>query len=237
MTTPAINTPYGIIYDAMQDACILQDGDTPSPEQLAKYLRRLRDLINTWQTSGLKLWLQVDTAVTLVAGQATYTFKPGGDVDMVKPLRGLQGYYLDSTGVRRQLTVLSTQEYLTLGQVTQTGAVNSFWVNKKATQLDVTFWLVPDATAAAGTAHILLQVQATNPVNLTETVNFPEEWRSALHWGLSAEICSGKPAAVIARCEGKAALYYQMLESWDVEDAQTQFAPDPRMMIGQGKFR
>lgn len=236
MTTPAINTPYGIIFDAMQDACILQDGDVPTPEQFVKYMRRLRDLINTWQIKGLKLWLQVDTSVTLVSGQATYTFKPSGDVDMVKPLRGLQGYYLDSSSVRRPLTVLSTQEYLTLGQVTQTGAINSFWVNKKATQLDVTFWLTPDATAATGTAHILLQTQATNPVNLTETMNFPEEWRMALHWGLAAEICSGQPAAVIARCEGKAATTYEVLEGWDVEDAETRITPDYRG-IQQSSFR
>lgn len=237
MTTPAINTPYAIIDDAYHDAGLLQQGDTPNSEQLASGMRRLRDLINLWQTQGLKLWLQVDTSVTLVASQATYTFTPGGNVDMTKPLRVLQGYYLDTNSIRRPLNVLSTEEYLRLSRVNQTGAVNSYWVNKQATQLAVSFWLTPDATAATGTAHLLLQTQVTNFINLEETMDFPQEWRIGLRWGLADEICTGQPQAIMDRCAQRAATYRQMLEDWDVEDAPTRFAPDNRMQWSGGSFR
>lgn len=236
MTLPATNTPNGIICDAMQDAGLLQDGDEPSSEQYAKYARRLRDVINLWQTQGLKLWLSVDTAVTLVAGQASYTFAPSGDVDMTKPLRVLQGYYLDSNAVRRPLNVLSWEEYLRLSQVTSTGAVNSYFVNKQQSQLVVHFWLTPDATAATGTAHVLLQTQVTNFTNLTDTLNFPEEWRMALRWGLADDICTGQPESIMARCAQRANAYRTALEDWDVEDAPTRFTPDPHM-LPQRSFR
>ncbi len=232
MTTPTINSPNAIIEDAMLDAGLLQEGSVPSSEQYAKYMRRLRDLINTCQTQGLKLWLNVDTSVTLVAGQATYTFTPSGDVNMTKPLRVIQGYYLITTGsIRRPLTVLSWNDYLTLGQAgvatANQGAINSYFVDKKATSLDVTFWLCPDSTEATnGTAHVLLQTQASNPINLTETMNFPEEWRMYLHWGLADEISTGQPQAIVDRCSQKAQMYRQMLEDWDVEDAPTRFTPD-----------
>lgn len=237
MTAPAVNTPNGVIADAMRDAGKLMIGQYPSSEQYAENLRRLCDIINELLTHGLKLWLNVDTSVTLVAGKATYTFKPSGDVDMTKPLRVIQGYYLDSSSVRRPLNVLSWNEYINLGQVTQQGPVNSYFVNKKDTEIDVTFWLVPDATAATGTAHVLLQTQATNPVSLTETINFPPEWRIALRWLLAFDICTGQPQAIMDRCEKMATYYRTQMENWDVEDAPTQIQPDARMTANYGKFK
>ena len=243
MTTPASNTPYPIITDAMQDAGLLQDGDDPTPEQLVKYMRRLRDVINEAQISGLKLWLLSDQAVTLVAGQATYSFKPSGDVNMTKPLRALQGYYLyTATNVRRPIWPLSWQEYLTLGQAGvlagNQGPISQYFVNKLAAELQVTFWPCPDATEVAnGSAHLLLQTQVTNPINLVETMMFPEEWRMFLHWGLANEICTGQPAQIVARCAQKAAIYRSTLEDWDVEEANIIMQVDTRSHANVGRFR
>lgn len=240
---PASNTPNGIITDAMVDAGLIQLGDSPSSEQLAANMRRLVDVINFEQTQGLKLWVNVDTAVTLTAGQATYTFTPSGDVDMTKPLRVLQGYYLyTSTNVRRPLTVLSWNDYLTLGQAgtlsANRGAINSYFVDKQATTLSVTFWLCPDSTEASnGTAHVLLQTKITNPTNLTETMSFPDEWRMFLRWALADDIATGQPQAIMDRCAGKAAAYRAALEDWDVEDAPTRFTPDNRSQYATGGFR
>lgn len=239
MTTPASNTPYAIITDANVDAGRLPEGQVLSSERLASGLRRLNDIINLWLTQGLKLWLLVDTAVTLTEGQATYTFKPSGNVDMTKPLRVLQGYFLPagSAPSRRPLTVLSWERYLMLGNVATEGAINSYFVNKRATQLDVTFWLTPDATDATGVAHVLLETQATNPVNLTETMDFPQEWRIALRWGLADDLATGQPEAIMNRCSQRAEHYRKMLEDADVEDAPTSFAPDTRQTQHGYSFR
>lgn len=237
MTTPADNTPASIIKDAYFDAGLLQSGDTPDSETLVDGMRKLTDLINLWQTQGLKLWLNVDTSITLVSGTGTYTLGPSGTVVMTKPLRVIEAYYLDSTGIRRPLTVLSWDDYIRLSQVTTTGQINSYFVNKQATQLSVFFWLVPDATAATGTAHLLLQTQVTNFISVTETMDFPPEWRIALRWGLADEICTGQPQAIMDRCQQRAAAYRTMLEDWDVEDAPTQFQPDSRSQYFSNRFR
>lgn len=237
MTAPADGTPASIIADAYFDAGITQEGQTPNGEQLVSGMRKLTDLINLWQTQGLKLWLNVDTTVPLVAGQGTYTLSPTGDVAMDKPLRVIQSWYQDSTGIRRPLTVLSWDDYARLSQVNQTGAINSYFVNKKQTELSVFFWLIPDATAATGAVHLLLQTQVTNFINVTETMNFPVEWRIALRWGLADEICTGQPQAIMDRCQQRATTYRAMLEDWDVEDAPTRFAPDQRSQTSTNNFR
>lgn len=243
MTTPSDNTPYGVIKDAYQDAGLIPDEQDPTPEQFAKGMRRLRDLINLWQTEGLKLWMNVDTAVTLTAGVATYTFKPGGSVDMTKPLRVLEAYFLYSaTNVRRSLTAMSWRDYLQLGVAgtlaANRGTISQYFVDKQATQLSVTFWLCPDATEAAnGAVHLLLQAQITNPSSLTETMNFPEEWRMALRWGLADDLATGQPQTIMDRCASKAQIYRMALENWDVEDADTRFTLDTSRMQNQSEFR
>ena len=237
MTAPADNTPASIITDAYFDAGLIQSGDSANGEQVVAGMRRLTDLVNLWQTQGLKLWLNVDTSVTLVSGQGTYSLKPAGDVNMTKPLRVLEAYYLDSSDVRRPLMPLAWSDYVHLSQVTSTGAINSYFVDKKQLELSVFFWLVPDATAATGTAHLLLQTQVTNFVNITETMNFPIEWRTALRWGLADELATGQPQAIMDRCELRATQHRAALENWDVEDAPTRFAPDQRAFTSNGQFR
>lgn len=243
MTTPSINTPNAVIADAFVDCGKVQEGESPNSEQYVSGMRRLRDLINLWQTQGLKLWVNVDTAVPLVAGQATYSLSPGGDVDMTKPLRVIQGYYLyTATEIRRQFSALSWNDYLSLGQAgtiaANRGTISQYFVNKLATELEVTFWQCPDTEEAAnGAAHLLLQCQITNPTALNETVQFPEEWRMALRWGLADDLSTGQPQSVIERCKGRAEQFRNALEGWDVEDASTSFQPDPRMQGMGGSFR
>ena len=237
MTAPADNTPAAIIADAYFDAGLTMEGQSPNSEQIVSGMRRLTDIINLEQTQGLKLWLNVDTSVTLVSGQRTYTFSPIGDVIMPKPPRAIDAYYMDVNGIRRPLVPLSWNDYIRLSQVNQTGQINSYFVNKKQDELSVFFWLIPDATAATGTAHLLLQTQVTNFISVTETMNFPIEWRLFLHWALADELATGQPQAIMDRCQQRAERYRQMLEDWDVEDAPTRFTPDGRSGMTTGKFR
>lgn len=237
MTAPATNTPLSIISDAYFDAGLTQEGQSPNSEQIASGMRKLTDLINLMQTQGLKLWLLVDTAVPLVVGQGTYTFSPTGNVVMPKPPRAIDAYYMDSNGIRRPLVPLSWSDYIRLSQVNQSGAINSYFVNKQQSQLSVFFWLLPDTQAATGSAHLLLQTQVTNFINVTETMNFPIEWRIALRWGLADELATGQPQAIMDRCQQRAIAYRQTLEDWDVEDVSTKFVPDSQGLYTGGRFR
>jgi hypothetical protein len=191
-------------------------------------------LINLWQTQGLKLWLQQDVSMTLVSGQSAYTVTPGGSVNMTKPFRITEAYYLSSVGQRRPLTALSRHDYFRLSAPTPSGAVSQFYVDKQQASLNVSLWPAPSALEAAGTVHLLLQAQATNPVSLTETLNFPAEWRIALRWGLADELATGQPQAIMDRCSGRAQSFREALENADIEDVPIRFGVD---LQGQGMQR
>lgn len=242
MPAPNINSAKSIVETALRHSGKLAEGQTPTSDQYANGLMDLTRLCNLWQTQGLKLWLQTDLEVTLVAGVGgqgdPYVLGPGGDVNMTKPLRIQQGYYMDANGVRRPIYPLSWDEWMRLSQTSQQGQISQYFVNKQQTSLLVNFWLIPDTVAATGTAHLLCQQQVETAINLTDTMNFPTEWSIALVWGLADEVCTGQPQAIMDRCRMKAIEYRAMLEDWDVEDAQTSFAPDQRMGgYGISQFR
>lgn len=238
MATSTTNTAYGIIFDAMHDAGLLGEGDQPNSEQLAMNLRRLSDLANMWQTQGLKLFLWQMVEVTLTADKYEYTFGPAGDVVMDKPLRVFDGYVLTADNVRRPITPLSWDEWNRLSQVTgNSGAINSYFVDKQSLKMTVMFWNAPDATEAANKVYLLMQTAASNPANLTSDTAFPQEWRLALRWGLADEICTGQPQSIMTRCTVRAKSYRDALENWDVEDTPTRFTPDSRMFVNSGRFK
>ena len=237
MTTPASQyTASRIISFAYRDAEFIQEGSSPNSEQMARGWMLLQDMINLWVTQGLKLFLTTDTSVTLVAGQNKYTLTPGGSVNITKPLQVVEGYYKDSTGVQRPLTPLAWDDWIRLSQVNQLGAVTQYFVDKQVGVFNVFFWQTPDATAATGTAHLILRNQVTGPIALTDAVGFPIEWYIALRWGLASEICQGQPQRIIDRCDMKAREYRQALDDFDVEDTPTRFVPDPQMAYWGQEF-
>ena len=234
MAVAVSNTAYGIINDAMHDAGLLGEGDDPNSEQLATNLRRLCDIINFYQTQGIKLFLQEEITIPLVAGTQSYTVNQAGGVLPNKNLRILQGRIQTPAGERRTIFPISWQEWNTLPNGSQ-GAITGYFVDKQATSLVVKFWNTPNASEALNSAVLLVHTQADNPFNLETDVAFPQEWRIALRWALADDIATGQPQAIMDRCQQRARYYKEELEGWDVEDAPTMFAPNLR--YGPGGFR
>lgn len=232
MTFPASQYTAGrIVTYAYRDCGLVQEGSVPNSEQMARGWMLLQDMVNFWVTQGLKLFLTTDVSLPMVQGKNKYVVGPGGDLNMVRPLQIVEAYWQDQFTVRRPLIPLSWDDWSRLSQVSQQGEVNSYFVDKQTTVFNIFAWLTPDANAALGTMHLITRngYQTIGFVNLTDSVGFPVEWYLALRWGLADELATGQPQRIMERCQAKAAMYRQALDDWDVEDAPTQFVPDPRM--------
>lgn len=225
MAAPASShTPLRMIKQALKDCGRLQTGDEPTGEVIADALGRIGDLINFFQTQGIKLHLN---RIQSVPPAASALLGPNGSIMAVKPTRILDGWRVAADGSRTPLNVLSWNQYYRMGNLSTTGVTNSYFTDKQATDLLVRFWPAPDAATLLGTFELLVQAQSTVPTELDETISFPVEWYLALRWALADELSSGQPALIMDRCASKAAMYRQALEDWDVEDAPTSFQRDP----------
>lgn len=228
MTT---NTASAIIAKAYADANKLSRGASPSATQLTDGLDRLNDILNIEQVRGLKLFLEFEAVVTLVAGQQTYSFMPGGSYSTARPTRITFAAYWDSSNNVTPLTVISRQEWATLTSRTTQGRPNQYFPERLYDRMNMHLWLVPDTQAATGTVRATIQTQATNPT-IGATTAFPIEWVMFLRWALAADLATGMPQEIIQRCEMKTREYREVLEGFDVEEAQTRFQPNYAMMQG-----
>lgn len=230
-------TAGALLTKAYRDAQKLPRGASLSADQLSDGIDIMNDLINLWQTQGLKLFLVEEIVIPLVAGQQMYSLRPSGDVSMAKPLEILQATYWDQYSNSRPLLKISRQEWTVLSNRTVQGTVNQYFYDPQYDRLNIYLWNIPDTTAATGTVHAAIRKQATNVAVSADSPNFPPEWAIALRWGVADELTSGMPEAVQVRCQQRAAAYREALEDWDVETAETYFQPDVRIGAGSQSFR
>lgn len=238
-TLPAQNTPQATIWHAYYNCSKIGIGQEPSSEQYAIGMSRLVNLVNLRQAEGLRLWLQSDLPIQPIAGVNLYTLGPTGTVPMTRPTRVLEAYYTDQNNTNRPLIVLSRNEWDTLSTfgINSPGTINQYFTDKQIATLNVYFWLTPDAQAATGKVHLIIQQQQPLPVSLVDTMVLGPEWFLYLQWHLAWELSQGQPIAVQQKCQMHAQLYKEVVDNFDYEDAGTMFAPDPRMFSPYGRFK
>lgn len=221
MTT---NTAQAIIEKAYADSMKLPRGGTLTTAQLTDGLERLQDVVNTEAVLGLKLFLETEVSVTLVAGQQLYSFRPGGSVNVPRPLRLKDVTYVGTGNDSRPLIPLSRSDWAAMPARGETGSVSQFFQERLYDRVNLYLWNIPDTSAAAGTLRVTLHAPAAT-LTLSTTTAFPPEWVMYLRWALTADLASGMPVEVVQRAEGKAAQYRKILEDFDVEDVAVRFQP------------
>ena len=232
------NTSELVIRDAMREAQLVEKGANPLSEDYAIHMERLNALVQLWMTQGLKLFLWKDMPVALVAGTQTYPISSTFVNMNTNPQQMREAYYLYPAGNQYPLIPYSWNEWNTLSTRSQQGQPTNFFVDKQATTFNFNLWPIPNATAALGTAHVLVRQRAPQMLQLNEQTMFPTEWFLGLVWGLAAEICTGQAEAIVKRCEARAEMYRAMLEGFDVEaETGTSFQPDPRAGYHLSRFR
>lgn len=231
-------TPKRLITMAYRDAGKLARDTDADSEMLLDGMNRLADVLYFQQTQGLKLWLLEDITVPLVVGQQLYTFGPTGTTVMRKPFRVEFGYATTGTQLnRREIDPIAYIDWARLSNVTQTGQVTQYFVDKQLTDMEVRLWLTPDSTQVTqGSVHLVMRTKAAHLENLTETMTFPPEWYLALRWAMAFEFSSGQPLAIQQRCQMLSEKYLEALEGFDIEDVSVQIQADQAQTSG-GRFR
>lgn len=245
-TPPATNdTAYAIIQDACWDACKVPDGEDPNSELIAKCTRRLNQIIRATVAETAELWLWVDTAITLTAGQGVYILGPasaGGNVSnvLIKPAQIRDQYYLYGAAqgaTRRPVFRIPRIDWDYLSTTNQQGPITQIFVDPQQLVLKVNCWLVPDTNEALGTLQLVLLQQMADFISITDQMVFPIEWAAYLHWALASEISMGQPQAVIDRCDMWRGYYKQILSDWDAEqETSITLQPDQRINM-PSRFR
>lgn len=182
---PSPTTAYDLIVRSMKLAKILAAGETPSAEEGTDALATLNDILENWDTEPLSLWSTNNFVGATVAGQASYTIGPGGNLDTTRPSQ-INGAFVTYSGVDFQVVPI---EQLTYNQISlktyqqplpeKLLYVNDFPLGR------ITLWPVPSMAIPLTLTFDRLLTQIPT---LSTAINYPPGAAKALRYALAVEL-------------------------------------------------
>lgn len=172
-----------IINAALRKLSVLAQGVSANANQLSTGAEALNLLVLQYQTLGMPLWSRKVKVTTLVSGTSSYT------LSSPKPLKLFQAYFTDATTSERRDIMIVPDYDFTLYPPTGTGSVVACTYQPKVGSGTLKVWPTPDSTMATGsTLSLVYQAEFEVFTAGTETPDFPQEWYSALVYGLAVSL-------------------------------------------------
>jgi hypothetical protein len=172
------DTVIDIIDGALRKLYVKVGGETTSAEDAETARLGLRAMIRTWAAAGVRLWLDDQQSVTLVAATASYTLSPR-TLEIRDAYRRLDD---NDTPVR----VITREEYNRLPNKAAQGDPFLVWPDRQRAQTVIRVYPVPSATQ--GTLSLSTRRQVLDVDDLAEEVEIPPEWLEALIYNLAVRI-------------------------------------------------
>lgn len=164
---------------ALRKLFVVEGHEVPADEDAARALENTRMLLRTWAVNGIRLWLNEQQSVTLVAGQASYTLDP----------RTLEVFdaYRSQGNTDSPMRILTREEYNSLPNKTVTGQPYALWPDRRYNSTVITVYPVPQ-TGTTDTLSLGTKRQILDPVSLGENVEMPPEWSEAIVYNLAVRM-------------------------------------------------
>jgi hypothetical protein len=192
--------------------------------------RSLNMLLLEWQNRGLNLFTVDHGTLALTAGTATYTM-PVDTIDLIEhQIRTGSGTNQVDTNVQR----LSVSQYAQQSNKNTQGKPSQVYVERKAGQVDVTLWPVPDATVAYTLYYVRLKGIDGVASGLGTTAAVPPRFLPCLVTGLAYYIAMKKPesAARVAPLKQEYEFQFELAAGEDSESSSIKFVPYDTFMLG-----
>jgi hypothetical protein len=212
-------TAEQIVTQAMYELGALNQGDTPSGEEMEDAILRLNGMLKTWGGEG-NLFREVTGTLTLPGGTASGTLP--ADVRDVSSVR-----HVVSATNSRQLAEWNRGEFYRLPNRSASGNPTAYYLSTTTAGRAITVWPVPSADITLEVDYSRLAQTVTDP---SETIDVPEEWQEALIMGLASRLAplfgtTESAPAKLARLDQRAQSLYQHLLDRDRPDSYI-FEPD-----------
>lgn len=181
-------TALDIIKAAFRVVGVASTGNPLSSEDAANGLEALKIMLGKWLSANLSLFCYDKVTNALVAGTAEYTIGSTGDISTNRPNAIERIYIRDSNNLDFPMTEISSHRFARITDKTQTGRPAYWWYNPTYPNGTLQLWPVPDSSA--DTLVLLLLQQLTIPSELTDDMDFPTVYQSALKWCLAVELAA-----------------------------------------------
>jgi len=166
---------------------VLAEGETPSADMSNDALMALNQMIDSWNTERLSVFVTQDQVFTWPAGFISRTLGPSGDFVGLRPiLMDDATYYKAPNGVSYGIKFINQQQYdgIAVKNVTSTYP-QVCWVNMGYP--DITLTVYPKPTQDLEW-HMISVQELDRPADLTTVMYYPPGYLRAFTYNLAMEI-------------------------------------------------
>ena len=179
-------TALDIIKAAFRVVGVASTGNPLSSEDAANGLEALQIMLGKWLAANLSLFCYKTQEHSCVVGTAEYTVGSTGDIAITRPDVIEKIYIKDSNNLDFPMTEISATRYASITDKTKTGRPTYWWYNPTYLNGTLTVWPVPNDSS--DTLVLVVLQRLAVPDQLTDDLDFPTVYQSALKWCLAVEL-------------------------------------------------
>jgi hypothetical protein len=166
---------------------VLAEGETPSADTSQDALTAFDQMVDSWNTERLSVYVTQDQVFTWPAGEISRTLGPSGDFVGLRPvLMDDATYYKAPNGVSYGIKFINQQQYNGIAVKTVTSTYPQVcWVNMGFP--DITLTVYPKPTQDLEW-HMVSVQELDRPATLSDVLYFPPGYMRAFAYNLAMEI-------------------------------------------------
>lgn len=182
-------TVLELITEALVTIKALAIGETPGADMTTDALTKFNDVLEGLALQNLAVYSTVETTFPLVAGVASYTIGPTGDVVAPRP-PFLDTAVVNITGLDYPVSIWSTQEYALVGLKTNPGIPARMVYDQEFPNGRITLWPVPSEN---WTMKLYTNAAFTAAASLFDQFSMPPGYRRLMRLLLALELLPDYP--------------------------------------------
>jgi hypothetical protein len=219
------------IEAALRTLGVLAVDQTPSATEYTNALVKLNALIGELRVEGLKVWQRTSYTMSLTSGTSSYNIGTGQTLNTPYPIHLLQAVRLDAnSSTKVEMEIIADVNFNHLPS-NSSGVPIQVTYQPKMNLGTIKVWPTPDSYSQT---NVTIQLTYLRPLEYfsasTDTADFPEEWVSAIIYGLAVRLAPeyGVPLPDRQLLLKEAEMYQTTAEDNSFEDASIFFQPITR---------
>lgn len=216
------------IEAALRTLGVLAVDQTPSSTEYTNANVKLNALVGELRAKGLRVWQRTNYTMSLTNGVSSYTIGSGQTLNTAYPLHLLQAVRIDSNqSTRIPVEIIADYDFNLLPSNSSGVPIQVRYQPRINTGV-IKVWPTPDTYAAS---YVTIDLTYLRPIEYfstsTDTADFPEEWVSAIIYGLAVRLAPeyGIPLQDRQLLIQEAERYLQIAEDHSYEDGSMYIQP------------
>jgi len=167
-----MSTGTALFTRALRMLGAVNSGGTPTANEFADCLTAFNSLLESWRNDRLLVYATLESTLTMVSSQQTYTVGIGGDLNITRPI-SFDDAFMRVSGVDTGVQMIEQPEWDALGMKTSTSTlIEKIFYNATMTGSLGTLKVYP-VPSAANELHLISWIVLDSLSAYTDTVTFP----------------------------------------------------------------